>query len=580
MHLNRHAGASPSHTAEHRESTRPDRIRRVLIGITVAAGAALAWDHRWITDDAMIYVRAVRNILAGNGPVYNIHERVETSTGTLWQWLLAAVSWVTPLGPASAALYLGLLFFVAALVVGATASTRFAGTSAAVRWQLPLGLAVVVVLPPFRDFATSGLETSLTYFWIAASWLLLVRALHHRNGAQPWMTAVWLGLGPLIRPDMALVTAVFGLCLPGLRPLRAPLRAAVLGLSALALPVSYQVFRMGYYGEVVPMPAITKSATEAQWGKGLGYLADFGGTYWLLVPLVVAVVFYVGLLRDAWRTDLARVLVLAAPPVAAVLSAVYVVRVGGDFMHARMLLPATFLFLLPVFVVTVRRTTLVVAAALAAWVVVCAVWLRVDYEGGFEARGLIADERGVYINLLDAAHPDENDYDALFEQVATRLPSAPGSRTLAGWSLPAGTNLPLAKDKPNSIAVVDPLLGLLGAGIPLNGAAVDPLGLAYPLGAHMEGNPDGRPGHSKLLPPEWIIADYADPDADLPEGLDATRVEAARAALACPRAQELLEGSRSPLTMSRFIDNLTSALSRSRIVIPRDPIEAERVLCD
>jgi hypothetical protein len=53
----------------------------------------------------------------------------------------------------------------------------------------------------------------------------------------------------------------------------------------VAVPAVYQLFRMGYYAQLVWNPAVTKSVARAQWGQGWTYLRDLLGTYWLLVPL-------------------------------------------------------------------------------------------------------------------------------------------------------------------------------------------------------------------------------------------------------------------------------------------------------
>ena len=46
-----------------------------------------AWQRRWIADDGLIVLRTVRNLMAGNGPVFNEGERVESNTSTLWTYL-------------------------------------------------------------------------------------------------------------------------------------------------------------------------------------------------------------------------------------------------------------------------------------------------------------------------------------------------------------------------------------------------------------------------------------------------------------------------------------------------------------
>src|SRR4051812_50174808 len=74
---------------------RADGIAALGIAIVAAGFAVLAWDRRWITDDALIIVRTVRQILEGNGPTFNVFERAEPTTSTLWMWLCAAASWVT-----------------------------------------------------------------------------------------------------------------------------------------------------------------------------------------------------------------------------------------------------------------------------------------------------------------------------------------------------------------------------------------------------------------------------------------------------------------------------------------------------
>ena len=72
---------------------------RISLYVATAIAAVLAfwggWTRRWMSDDGLIVLRTVRNLLAGNGPVFNIGERVEANTSTLWQYLITAFAWVT-----------------------------------------------------------------------------------------------------------------------------------------------------------------------------------------------------------------------------------------------------------------------------------------------------------------------------------------------------------------------------------------------------------------------------------------------------------------------------------------------------
>ena len=54
-----------------------------------------AWQRRWIADDGLIVLRTVRNLLAGNGPVFNEGERVEANTSTVWTYLVYSAGWIT-----------------------------------------------------------------------------------------------------------------------------------------------------------------------------------------------------------------------------------------------------------------------------------------------------------------------------------------------------------------------------------------------------------------------------------------------------------------------------------------------------
>ena len=67
-------------------------LTRISLWVTVTVVSALwawgAWQRRWIADDGLIVLRTIRNLLAGNGPVFNAGERVESNTSTAWTYLV------------------------------------------------------------------------------------------------------------------------------------------------------------------------------------------------------------------------------------------------------------------------------------------------------------------------------------------------------------------------------------------------------------------------------------------------------------------------------------------------------------
>src|SRR5687767_4310236 len=179
-----------------------------LMALPVALYAAGAWRRRWVSEDGFITLRVVEQLLAGNGPVFNAGERVEASTSPAWTLILAAAGLLTPFPLEMVAVTLGWVAAVGGLILGVLAARRLwldgGGSSPAV---VPCGILVVVAVAAFRDFATSGLETGLTFLWLGASAFVLAGEADRRRARRWWWAPVLVGFGPLVRPDLVLVAA-------------------------------------------------------------------------------------------------------------------------------------------------------------------------------------------------------------------------------------------------------------------------------------------------------------------------------------------------------------------------------------
>lgn len=561
-----------------------DLWNAAVVLVPTAILAVLVWANRWMGDDALIYTRAVRQILAGNGPVINVTERAETSTGTLWQWMVAAGGLVTGADPAMVAIVLGLLCTVLAFLAALDAARRFHGSRSVL---LPAGVLVLLPVKAMWDYGTSGLETGLTFGWLACSWWLLVRALRRPPRPRAVIgTAVFLGLGPLVRPEFGLVTLLFlavlwWLTRPGGRTTAAALAAAVV------LPLAYEIFRAGYYGILVPLPGITKEASVSVWAGGLHYLRNFVGPYRLWIPLPLMAVL-AGSAALAVRACPSRMrtrgaVLAAAPVVAGLLCALYVMRVGGDFMHGRMLLPALFLGMLPFFLVPLNRTTAVVTGCVGVWAMCCLLMWRPPVSSSPYYR--VYDEQRVYTGATAPRLPITQDAHLAnggnFRTEVDRAAAGGGGRlVLERGKKTKHAVLPLADRFGDRTAGARGALGQNGLVMPLDGVAVDSLSLAYPVGAHQDTFRAGRAGHNKPVDVAWIIADYTDlAGRQLPDWASPQRVEDARAALDCGGLAELREATRAPMTAERFWNNLTGSWERTKFRFPGEPEEARRVLC-
>jgi arabinofuranosyltransferase len=615
-----------------RARRRPVTTTAVLLGLAVVLDLVLMWQRRWMSDDGLIFLRTVRQIVAGNGPVFNVGERVETNTSTLWTVVLLGLAWL-PVRLEYASVGAGMVLSAAALGLALDGARRLTGLG---RVVVPAGGLVVLAMPPFWDFGTSGLETGLSFAWLAFTWWLLVRRSQReprlfaprgarRRPGPAWPTALVVGLGPLVRPDLALVSAAAGLALAVLeqpRDRRGWLRVVGLGGLCVAPALGYEVFRAGYYGLLLPSTALAKEAGVALWGRGYSYLRDTVATYWLLVAALLLLVAAAGVVgprlarTDWWARRRGRrgetsepaptepatagtavadppdpavratrawdragtAAVALAPVVGGLATSLYVVRVGGDFMHARMLLPSVFCLLLPVMALPVRRRTALPLVALLVWALAVGTHARIDYDG-ISASG-IADERDFYVHLLGTPHPLTADdyrghpYVAGGAKLIAQSP-VPVLALQARGKGPAGPEwetVPLAPGQPSGMVFLN--LGVAGALNPLDVRVTDTVGLAEPLAAHTIMVPDGRVGHDKNLPAAWSVARAGGVAPD-DRAVEADDVAAAARALQCPAIRELEASVSAPLTWSRFRDNLVGAPARTALRFPRDPVLTE-----
>jgi arabinofuranosyltransferase len=588
--------------------THPTRLTwattdRILVAIPPSIWLIFAWHRRWITDDGLIAARTVREILAGNGPVFNPGERVEANTSALWTWLIAGLGWISRADVYTVMMYTGLFLAPLGLLFALLGARNLHKRNAPGRRLVPLGALVVAALPPFWDFATSGLEEPLIFCWLGLCWWLLCDITPETTGRRAYATAFVLGLGWLVRPDMALGTLCF---LVGfwfaLRP--TPRRAVTLSATAAALPLAYELFRMGYYGLLVPNTALVKEASAIHFGTGLAYFRNYEAPYYLWVPallLLAAVSAAVG-----WRRfDRRGTAVVTTVAASALLMTLYVVAIGGDFMHARMLLPGTFLLLCPICAVplpprtTLRRLapTSAATAGVLVWAVLCATFMRLPQTPDYIPSSGITDERAFWSGRVGVANPVNG-----ASYVRAILGNDSDPRSIAWLLLNVGTpshpvlllsnpathtemQLPLIQPgqagQPNQpgwpVGIEGDILGTLGAQTPLNGLVVDIHGLSYALGSHLEPRPGGRIGHDKTADPVWIVAEYT--TADTVPGIDPMTIAAARKALDCGDLRTLHQATTAPLSWNRFWTNVADSLSLTRLRVPNNPLQAESALC-
>lgn len=560
--------------------------------IPIACFVVAAWQHRLVAEDGFIYLRVAKQVVAGNGPVFNPGQRVEATTGVLWVYLLALGDLITPLRLEWVAVVLGIGLSAAGVVCTLLGSRRLWPTPTQGLF-VPFGAIAFVALMPAWVFASTGLETGLSFAWLGASlWALAAWARTPEGRLATWQAAL-LGLGWLVRPELVLFSGGFLVVVLAMTPPRGPRERIRIAVAFLAIPVLYQLFRMGYYGSLVPNTAIAKDGGSAIFERGWRYFADFTGPYWLWVPaLALLLGGYTPLVRAARGQNRVRA-VAAVFLVGGLLDAGYIVWVGGDHTHARLLLPAFFAVCAPVAAIPWTRAHLP-ALIMVPWALVAVLALRPDQ----------------YDTKVPLAHG-----------VAMVPTSMFGDVTIDDWGW--GTNGPLRQwytgpayyragnlvrpgvrtDLPLAPGTKLPLGAFYGVGV--SGYAMgtdfrilDLEGLADPFTAHLISTLPPMttfPGHTKPLPAPWLAARVtragARPDPQDFPGFGSPLIPAttgrrfqeqvlwARAALRCPAIRRLSTASDAALTPRRFASNLWRSASNSRVRIPPEPETAYHRFC-
>ena len=605
---------------------------RVSLWVSVAAVAVLfawgSWQRRWIADDGLIVLRTVRNLLAGNGPVFNQGERVEANTSTAWTYLMYAGSWVGgPMRMEYVALALALVLSVLGVALLMLGAGRLWAPSLRGRTaiMLPAGALVYIALPPARDFATSGLESGLTLAYLGLLWWMMVcwsQPVRGRPDSRVFIGALAFvaGFSVLVRPELALMGGLALIMM--LIAARNWRRRVLVVVAGGFLPVAYEIFRMGYYGLLVPGTALAKDAAGDKWSQGMIYLSNFNTPYAVWIPVVVLVPLGLLLMAARRRPSFLRPVLapdygrlaraVQSPPavvafvlVSGLLQGFYWIRQGGDFMHARVLLAPLFCLLAPVAVIPVvmpdgkdysRETGYWVAGtasllwlAIAGW----SLWAANSPGMGDDATHVtysgIVDERRFYAQATGHAHPltaaDYLDYPRM-AAILTALDNTPDGALLlpsgnyTQWDLvpmlqPAPGSPPgsTAPQKPQH-AVFFTNLGMVGMNVGLDVRVIDQIGLANPIAQHTERLKHGRIGHDKNLFPDWVIADgpWVKMYPGIPGYLDANWVAQAVAALHCPETEAVLSSVRAPMTLHRFVSNVLHSFGFTTYRINRVPL--------
>lgn len=597
-------------------------LQVLLLAIPVLLILFVAWQKRFITDDGFINFRIVDQVFAGNGPVYNAGQRSEVYSSPAWLAILvvgrALFGWTASMG--QIAVGLGLLCIAGAVLLAELGALRFAQAVRGFRadgqstadgsfkppplldrrvLHVPAGAIVFVCFPPTWYWATSGLDSSVFLFWLALCFYLtatIVNSAHVRPlGAnrsrlgRRWAAAAALvGSGWLVRPDAALFSIGFLAILVACCADRASrIKVILFGLAPSAI---YEIFRMGYFASLVPNTALAKEPFGSSWARGVDYLHDTTSAYSLWPVLVACLALGAAQLaplktmqsvgaKSRWRVAS----VVLVPTVIALVHVIWVIRLGGDYLHARFLLPAVFVLTWSCFVVRIelardrgsrsgqarwlnQGAIVLILVALASWSSA-----EVIEHGAFRPDEL--EQEPEYIYFATSRNPTElDDFPLLAQQgyvIAARANA--GADVLIDATAITMTEQP-GRPGAGTIAYVG-ATGVTGQAAGTEAWVIDAFGLADPIGARLPPALLERAGHKKVIPMTLVEARHAaDPRAR-------TQTMAARHGVECGDVAELVAATEQPLTLQRFLTNLAIAPKVTRLEVPSSGTDMETKFC-
>jgi hypothetical protein len=260
-------------------------------------------------------------------------------------------------------------------------------------------------------WATGGLETSAFTMLAVAGYVVIARHLvdgHHR----PIVAGVIFAGATLTRPDGVVFAFAAGLLL--LATARSRWRASAgYALAFAAIVGPFLAWRLAYYGDLFPNTYYAKSAAVPWFEQGWHYVVLYARKYWALLAAMPLAIWAVLRARNSGPTARAWLVHLVAAVLFAGAYVLYVARIGGDFMFARMLIPATpfLLVMLEIGIIGLACIRPIASAlALAAVIVACRLtpppvtdehWERGVANEWMVYSPWVRDETMIYAQVLD-----------------------------------------------------------------------------------------------------------------------------------------------------------------------------------
>jgi len=295
-----------------------NRYRIVTLIVFLAIITILAWQ----SDDAYHAYVMAKNLVLGNGFVYNIGERASATSCPLFTLIIA----------------FGYFFIRKMFIVSLLICILFSGLAYKIlcndfcRTKKQVFLAFIILLGSFLfiSYTTSGLENCLLFF-LSALFLKYYFKTETYSGKTLFIMAILISLIAMTRMDAVLMFIPMILYIYlAKRNNVSFIKAVLYGFLGLLPFILWMLFSVFYYGFPFPNTAYVKLGTEIPFKdylyRGLQYIVTSSITDILLLLIPVTMVILTLIVKKA------RYLYISA---GIILYIIYLIRIGGDFMVGR-----------------------------------------------------------------------------------------------------------------------------------------------------------------------------------------------------------------------------------------------------
>jgi arabinofuranosyltransferase len=290
-----------------------------------------------IQDDTFISLRYVRNLISGNGLVFNPNEKVEGYTNFLWVIILSGASFLQ-FDPIEASQYLSFISGIIVIIFLYMTSlimlkkSEPSATNKLVKFFCFLPVFLIVFSGSFVYWAVSGMESTLFMALIIGGiyFYFKFNSSPEKQTGINYATSVFLALASLTRPEGIFIGLLFfahRIIYPAIR-----YKENIIGkpffieFGVFIIPVfCHFLFRYLYYGYLLPNTFYAKTNFDMISLKaGFNYLFSFIKEYLLYGVVVIIIIFSVRNKKIFFEVTLLLLILIVY--------SIYVVFIGGDVL--------------------------------------------------------------------------------------------------------------------------------------------------------------------------------------------------------------------------------------------------------